>query len=377
MLSLFPGTLDIFYNRVNKIDGGTAVTDSYVIPATDFIVHLHHSVSTSSVVTIPGYISTSSNPPTLSDRFYIDYENNEIVFNSSSANSTVGITILCDGDYIVADDINQLQDAISQIQSTLGTDPQYTFATVKAYLSSIYGSFDASSGHKHTGTAQDGPLLTIDSISGLTIRNRHVATDAGITTGKLDYYDPNIVSTSGTSTLEDTLDWLYTQINEVSTSAGVQSINVDGDEITGDLTFIGLGSVGITHVGDAVYFSTSADVTGIKADGYDYINGNITIIGAGSSNISQSGKIITVSTSATHQHYCDRVIISAAQAASGIVSTSSVYTVGDDSMQVEWQSSFCWLGDEYTETNDRSITFDIGGLGSISEGDKIVLRWWK
>lgn len=343
MLSIYPGTQDTFYNRIDAITGGTSVIESLTVTdISPFMVSLNHSISSSSLVTIPGYISTSSNPPTIPDRFYIDYEDDELIFNSSSANQTLSVTYLSDGDDILAEDVNFLQDAITQIQSTLGTNPQSTYTTVKAFLAYLLGKFDYLTGHQHTGTSNDAPLLTVDAISGLSIQDRHVATLADIDPSKIGFYDPNIVSTSGSTTLQDTLDWLYSEINEVSTSAGVQSITpFGGTEVTGDITFIGDGGVSLSQDGDNIHFSTS--------------------------------------TAQNHTHYCQKFVVTEQQAIDGIIllTGGQTYVTGNDSMMVEWQRTVCDLDDEYQETDTSTITFNVSSSGNIEVNDRVVLRWQK
>lgn len=77
-----------------------------------------------------------------------------------------------------------------------------------------------------------------------------------------------------------------------------------------------------------------------------------------------------------HRHYHEEHTVTGAEATSGIIPiTVTAYTPANHSLVVHREGSLMSIhAGDYTETSATEITF---GAGILSEGENVVLDWWK
>jgi hypothetical protein len=251
MSTNYPTDFDVFTDKIPADNNGTLIpSEAFSVPAISPYEYefQHHILSNSSVI-IPTFISTSNNPPDLSKRFFIDYDNNKMVFNVADINTSTFATYLADGDEVKSSDFNNIQDAIEAIETILGKNPQGSYSTVKAFLDWLSDRFNSSIGHSHTGATNDGPLLTANAFSNFALSNANIANDADINPTKIAYFSP-VEGVSDSSTLCDTLNFLYNH--------GVFDITPYGESaLVGNISMRGYGGTSLIIDENEIGISTS------------------------------------------------------------------------------------------------------------------------
>lgn len=130
----YPSNYDTF--TVKKDKGETISNEPQTIPGAPYIVVTNYAILQS--VFIPGYTEVIGTPGP--NEFRVDYRTSNIYFNAINAGASISITYVTTGSPIKAADINSVQTSITNIESTLGLDPQGAYPTVRARLDAISSS---------------------------------------------------------------------------------------------------------------------------------------------------------------------------------------------------------------------------------------------
>lgn len=149
----YPTSYDTFSTKKDK--GETILSEPHTIPGPPHIVSTDYGILGN--VSIPGYTEVLGIPGP--QEFRVDYRTSNIYFNAVNSGSSIAITYTTTGSPIRASDINTVQTSIVNIQSTLGLDPQGTYATVRERLDSIFASTTVGYTDWHV------PTGTIDGIN--------------------------------------------------------------------------------------------------------------------------------------------------------------------------------------------------------------------
>jgi hypothetical protein len=76
-----------------------------------------------------------------------------------------------------------------------------------------------------------------------------------------------------------------------------------------------------------------------------------------------------------HTHYYEKHVVTAGEETSQVITlTVGTYTTGDNSLMIIHNRTVLCVTEDYTETDDETVTFLNDGL---TEGDVIIFRWHK
>jgi hypothetical protein len=198
MSTNYPSGLDIFPERINYDSNGNQIlSETHTVvyslsedatPVAEYYVVLDHVPETEGIL-VSGFSESETYPPA-SGYFYAELSTDatptptqRLMFNSEDFGLNVSCSYTTLGDKIMAEDVNDIQDAIESIMAELGINPKGTFASVVARLNWVTGMFNKDSGHSHNGF--DSPKINMSFIQGASISNVHVATGAAIAQTKI------------------------------------------------------------------------------------------------------------------------------------------------------------------------------------------------
>jgi len=121
----YPDALDSFTDiKVN----GDSVTESVSLAASAAVTTKTLTYAISSGVSIPGY--TEVIVPPAANQFKVTYDSKTVVFGPTATAVTLSVTYITRGTAIADLPIQGIQDAIVNVETTLGVNPQGAYDTV-------------------------------------------------------------------------------------------------------------------------------------------------------------------------------------------------------------------------------------------------------
>lgn len=150
----YPSTIDSF---VDKVDYNQTFSEQLVLSASTipFIQSVSHDIL-SNVSFNAVYTTEVSTTPGIG-QFRVLYNTNKIELGPLSSPTTVTVTYKCKGDRVEASIINNVQDAVENIETVLGTNPQGVYPTVRDRISALEGSTGLHFTYKDFTGTPEGP----------------------------------------------------------------------------------------------------------------------------------------------------------------------------------------------------------------------------
>lgn len=127
----YPNNYDVFTTKKNKYE--VISNEAHVIPGSPHIVVTSYAILEN--VSIPGYTEVIGSPGP--GQFKVDYGTSNIYFNSINEGANINVTYKTKGSPIMAEDLNSLQTAVTNIEHTLGLDPQGSYETIRDRLDDV------------------------------------------------------------------------------------------------------------------------------------------------------------------------------------------------------------------------------------------------
>lgn len=185
MISSYPKLYDQFYD-VSETNSGTPTSEERIIP--DNCTLDLKNYAKASTIAIEGFTEVFSENELVNKTFYVeDYHIPPETLNFNVGRRLKFYSLQQGGKYTIAYDscgtnisetrINQIQDAIMQIEKTLGLSDKNLFA----FLNLIYKKLQT---HDHTGETKK---LTHISVNDDVLVNANFDNNANISRSKIDY----------------------------------------------------------------------------------------------------------------------------------------------------------------------------------------------
>lgn len=294
----YPSNIDTFVEKIDRNLDGVQITDEIgTIPSSSsyefWLYHVPKDPTSSEIWSGPNKTGTEFAEITTGDpaanQFIIDYVTGKVTFSSANAGQIIYINYLTLGDTIMASHANALQDAIENLQNTLGTVPGGTKPT--GVVAGIIDSSGVIKGNTYLGTQSSHFVDVYGYLRSIWATSVRVGTGA----------DPFDLSVSRDAFVERDL--------RVMGSTEVwQNLSVFGDASLQGNVFAGgnvsaMGNISTESLlaelevrASGVVTSHSIDASGnvytsdIVASGNIYPSGNIIPFASGQTNLGSTAK---------------------------------------------------------------------------------------